>query len=466
MSTIDPPSPPYLGPAKFQGDNHNKPIKRIVLHGTVSPCVRGGARAIARYFRELVVRPSSAHYVADPGESVQVVWDSVVAFHAPPNDGSIGYELCDWVAANNGKGPGAAPMERWNDKPHRDMLQIAAEDIARLCLHYDVPIRFIGPVGLRLGRKGICEHSDVSAAWHQTSHWDLGNFPRRRFLEMVKAEARKLKGEPEKPFPRAQARVVLSPSRFDRTPSSLLAAVKSYLPGHNIVLLTEVQNNLRSRALKHLPGIGYVNIEPGVSSECMILYKRWRFAKLWQHAYKLEDEPSGKLGANLPYAAGAILQHQRTGQTLGILLGHLPRSVEGADGFRTDAAGDFNVPIWQEMVGNQARIATRWHNDPEIDHVIVANDWNTSWRKAWVRREIRKHFPQATWTCQWDDGRLPKEGGTHFNDRVIDFMLTDMDVATAQLMKDDPSSEHRPSRMVALFRAVARKVTRAVRLNP
>lgn len=79
-----PPSPPYVGPAKFQGDATNKPINRIVIHSTVSPTVPGGARAVASYFRTGVTRPSSAHYVVDPSEVVQVVYDSVVAYHAPP----------------------------------------------------------------------------------------------------------------------------------------------------------------------------------------------------------------------------------------------------------------------------------------------------------------------------------------------------------------------------------------------
>lgn len=175
-----PPSPPYLGPAKFQGGSDNKPIRRIVIHGTVSPTEAGGARNIARYFTQSVTRPSSAHYVRDPGETVQVVYDSVVAYHAPPNRHSIGYELCDWV-----KGP----ITRWDDKPHRRMLRGAAKDVARLCLAYNVPIRKIGPVALRLGRKGICGHVDVSNAWRQTSHWDPGAFPWRRFIRMVREEA-------------------------------------------------------------------------------------------------------------------------------------------------------------------------------------------------------------------------------------------------------------------------------------
>ena len=84
------PNPPYLGPAKFHGGATNKPIDRITLHSTVGPTKAGSARGIAAYFRDTVTRPSSAHYVVDAAEVVQVVFDPVVAYHAPPNEHSIG----------------------------------------------------------------------------------------------------------------------------------------------------------------------------------------------------------------------------------------------------------------------------------------------------------------------------------------------------------------------------------------
>jgi hypothetical protein len=183
--TYAPPDPPYVGPAKFQGDATNRPIRRVVIHGTVSPCEDGGARNVARYLTDTVTRPSSAHYIRDPGETVQVVYDGVVAYHAPPNEGSIGYELCDWVAVGNT----LLPMSRWNDLPHRRMLRGAAKDVARLCLAYGVPIRKVGYLGLRLRRRGICGHSDVSKAFGQTDHFDPGHFPWKRFIQMVRQEA-------------------------------------------------------------------------------------------------------------------------------------------------------------------------------------------------------------------------------------------------------------------------------------
>lgn len=181
---IEPPSPTYLGPAKFHGDSDNKPIHRVVIHATVSPCVEGGARAVAAYFRETVTRPSSAHYVVDPGERVQVVFDSVVAYHAPPNQHSIGVELCD---------PQAGKATRWFDTPHQQMLKRAAKLVARLCLAYGVPIRKLDVEALRAGAHGVCGHVDVSNAFRQTSHTDPGDgFPWPQFMEQVRAAAARI----------------------------------------------------------------------------------------------------------------------------------------------------------------------------------------------------------------------------------------------------------------------------------
>ena len=192
MARIQPPTPPYLGPAKYHGAGQTlKPCKRIVIHGTVSPCVPGGARAIARYFKTTVTRPSSAHYVIDPTEVVQVVGDHQIAYHAPPNTDTIGVEHCD---------PVSGPSNRWNDPAHQAMLKLSAQTVARLCLAFDVPIRHVTAVGLRLGRRGITGHYAVSLAWRQTSHTDPGaGFPWRRYIKAVKAEAAKLQGVVEAP---------------------------------------------------------------------------------------------------------------------------------------------------------------------------------------------------------------------------------------------------------------------------
>ena len=180
--TVKPPSPEYVGPATAQGSPTNKPIKRLVVHCTAGsePDVHGAARSTVRYSESVAkTRPSSYHYVADAEERLQYVLDSVVAFHAPPNQNSIGYELCCSLS-DAGKG-------HWDMVDHRKMLKDVARDFARLGLAYDVPLRKVGPVGLRLGRKGICGHADVRDAWGQTSHWDPGPyFPWFAWIRLVR----------------------------------------------------------------------------------------------------------------------------------------------------------------------------------------------------------------------------------------------------------------------------------------
>jgi hypothetical protein len=183
------PAPTYLGPAAHTSAGRNKPITRIVIHSTVSACKPGGAQAIARYFRGQSAG-GSAHYVVDPAGSVQVVWDDVIAWHAPPNAHSLGVELCDTPGTDSAH---KASVKRWDDKNHTAMLDHAAELVAGLCLAYDVPIRKIGPGQLKAGQHGICGHVDVSEAWHQSTHWDPGNFPWPRFIAMVKAKADAMK---------------------------------------------------------------------------------------------------------------------------------------------------------------------------------------------------------------------------------------------------------------------------------
>lgn len=186
MTTIKPPSPPYLGPAAHTSVGDNRPIRRIVIHSTVGPTKAGSARAIAAYFRSKTAG-GSAHYVVDADEVVQVVYDGVIAWHAPPNRGSLGVEMCDY--------PHPTSKARWKDADHRAMLERTAVLVAQLALAYDVPIRWRGVRGLRAGWTGITTHAAVAQAFRQSTHWDPGAWPRRRFMRKVRRHAARLRLE-------------------------------------------------------------------------------------------------------------------------------------------------------------------------------------------------------------------------------------------------------------------------------
>ncbi len=195
--SINPPSPEHLGPPAKFSYGHNKPIGRIVIHSTVSPCEVGGARKIAAYFRSPAAG-GSAHYVVDPGETVQSAYDSVIAWHAPPNQHSLGIEMCDVPGPVPGEPRRSARWKalrrswRWARPDQRRMLARTARLTARLCLAYDVPVRFLTPAQLRAGRAGITTHNNVSRAWGQSTHWDPGWWPRRRFMRLVRKRVAEL----------------------------------------------------------------------------------------------------------------------------------------------------------------------------------------------------------------------------------------------------------------------------------
>lgn len=176
------PAPRYLGPARRSSAGSNKPIRRIVIHSTVSPCRAGQAEKTAAYFRSEKAG-GSAHYAVDPYEVVQCVFDSVIAWHAPPNAHSLGVELCEYPAPT---------MDRWREAEHRLLFRRAAKLVAELCLAYDIPPYFVGPMGLRLGRKGVTTHASVSKAFGQSSHWDPGSWPRRAFMRAVRKHIKEL----------------------------------------------------------------------------------------------------------------------------------------------------------------------------------------------------------------------------------------------------------------------------------
>lgn len=170
----------YYLEAKNHGPSSNYPITRIVMHGTVTLCVAGGARAVAQMFHN-TSRDASTQYVVDPGEVVRCVPDDTIAYGAPPNKGAIHVEQTDIQ--------GGSPS-RWQDASHQSMLRLAARLVASLCLKFDIPIRKIGPRDLLAGRKGICGHADVSYAWHQTDHIDPGtDYPWDQFIALVQEAA-------------------------------------------------------------------------------------------------------------------------------------------------------------------------------------------------------------------------------------------------------------------------------------
>lgn len=223
---VAPPAPPYVGPPKWRGGSNNKPIRRVVIHCTAGaePGITGAARATARYTRT-TSRPSSWHYCRDARETVQLTFDSVVAYHDGTNDHSLGYELCCSLS-NEGRG-------HWVDDAHQAMLTGAADDVARLCLAYDIPIRLLTPAQVRAGERGICGHNTMRDAFPgSTSHWDPGpHFPWDDFLRLVRAASARLTQPKPKPTTRIEQARDLLTAASERAKGKRLGKIRAALRG-------------------------------------------------------------------------------------------------------------------------------------------------------------------------------------------------------------------------------------------
>lgn len=205
---VHPPNPPYI-PSPHVSQGLNKPKKRIVLHSTVSACVPGGARAIAAFFQQPSTEGSS-HYVHDPNETIQCVYDDAIAWHAPgagwsdkdhplpANIYSLGNEMCDTPGPLPNDKPGTAAWKaakrswRWIRPNQIKMLHRTARSVARQAAAYDVPVQFLTVKDLKAGKEGITTHNNVSRAFHQSTHWDPGFWPRRYFMAITKRHYKKL----------------------------------------------------------------------------------------------------------------------------------------------------------------------------------------------------------------------------------------------------------------------------------
>jgi hypothetical protein len=184
-TSVAPPTPPVVGgiPAHHSGED-NHPVNRVVIHSAVMPCKAGAARALA-LMNTTGATAGSWHYAVDPLETIQCSFDRFECWHAPPNDHSIGIEMADM--------PATSPI-RWLWRDQRRMLRRTARLTAELCLAYDLPLVFLGVEQLRAGRRGITTHAMVSDTWHQSTHWDPGAWPRKKFMRLVRKYATKIEG--------------------------------------------------------------------------------------------------------------------------------------------------------------------------------------------------------------------------------------------------------------------------------
>src|SRR4051795_9201152 len=136
----------------------NANITRIVIHDEEVAVGATSARDVAHFFAD----PStgtSAHYVVDADSVEHCVAEDVVAFHAPPNAGSIGVEhdgFARFTAAEWAEPGSAATLAR------------SAALVAEICQRRGIPVTFLSVDDLLAGKSGITTHSNVTAAFKKS----------------------------------------------------------------------------------------------------------------------------------------------------------------------------------------------------------------------------------------------------------------------------------------------------------
>jgi N-acetyl-anhydromuramyl-L-alanine amidase AmpD len=164
----------------------NLPVRRIVIHDEEHPFDDQSAEAVARMFKTSD-RKASAHYIVDADSTIRCVNDKDVAYHAPPNKGSIGIERDGFATFTR-----AQWLSDYGTKAGLRQAQLVAE----LCVEHDVPPVRLSVADLLAGRRGICGHVDVTHAWHETTHTDPGpQFPWPEFMACVVDAHARLTGQ-------------------------------------------------------------------------------------------------------------------------------------------------------------------------------------------------------------------------------------------------------------------------------
>jgi len=165
--------------AHDSGERRARDIRLVVLHSTEG----GTAESVAAYFAGSA--QASTQLVVDDSGCYRCVPDLVIPWGAPGvNTSGLHVEHC-----------GFARWSRQEWLAHLPMLERSAAKVARWCYRYSIPRRYVGPLGLKLRRRGLTTHSDASRAFTPGGHTDPGpGFPRDVYLDLVRRFYRELAG--------------------------------------------------------------------------------------------------------------------------------------------------------------------------------------------------------------------------------------------------------------------------------
>lgn len=210
----------------------NLPVVRIVIHATCGrrgyprESAAGVARQTAQYFQSSSAG-GSAHYVCDIDREEHTLPDDAIAWHAPPNQHSIGIEIC----ADGGAPYGTFrpyTREQWLSPKVWPAVERAARRARELCKRHGIPLQRLTVAQVRAGKAGICGHADVSAAFGQSDHTDPGPaFPWAEFMAAVAGKPQQQPQE-EEPMPKIVSLGVAKPQTLAPGKSADIAWTKEY----------------------------------------------------------------------------------------------------------------------------------------------------------------------------------------------------------------------------------------------
>ena len=173
MALITAPCSTAYRAAHNSGKRPLTAIKWIVLHSTEGATAEGAASWFANPSSE-----GSAHLVVDENDCFRCLDNDEVPWAAPGANYN-GFHI---------EQAGFASWTRTEWLVHDKELRRAAFKAAVHAKAFGIPLRWVGPIGLRLGRKGLTTHRDVSYAWPILArkagfHTDPGvNYPKDRLL--------------------------------------------------------------------------------------------------------------------------------------------------------------------------------------------------------------------------------------------------------------------------------------------
>lgn len=169
--------------ARHYGWADRTAIDVIVLHSAEVGEFQSSAEAVAAYFKS-APRPASAHYCVDEDSIVQCVKDAHIAFHAPGvNTRSLGIEQAGYAKQTR---------DEWLDWYGQRMLRLVARLVEAKAKEYAIPLVWLTPAEIVAGKRGLCQHRDVTAAYPKKGggHYDCGvSYPSDVVLQWAKEAA-------------------------------------------------------------------------------------------------------------------------------------------------------------------------------------------------------------------------------------------------------------------------------------